>query len=267
MQAAPDPQDPTERFGNRVAAYVAARPDYPAALAALLMERLQLRPPCHVVDVGCGTGLSSRPFVDAGCTVTGVEPNAAMRAAAARAFAGDDRFTVVGGRAEATTLAAVSADLVVAGQAFHWFEPDAFAREVRRVLRPGGAVALFWNKRHDDASPFMRAYEAVLVDHCPAYVGRFRNDQDIGVRHGEAMRRVFGADFGADVAEASLPHEQRLDRDGLVARVLSDSYAPTPADPAYPALVAALHALFARHAADDRVALVYRTRIFFGRTH
>lgn len=253
--------DPTRRFSDRVEAYVAARPGYPRELAVLLADELLLPPEAVVADIGCGTGLSCQPFLDAGLLVIGVEPNEPMRSAADRRYAAVPRFRSQRGSAEATGLRDASVDLAVAGQAFHWFQPVPFAAELRRVLRPGGAVALFWNTRVHAATPFMAEYDALLIEHCPEYREKYRTD-DLAAKHRAAMLTVFG---GQHWREADLPNVQELDRAGLVARVESDSYAPKPGDPGHPALVRALNALFDRHQRERRVQIVYRTRIFFGR--
>src|SRR5882762_1610661 len=229
--AMPEP-DSKQRFTERVDAYQRARPDYPDAVARLVLHGLDLHQNVDVADVGCGTGLSSVPFLRAGCRVVGVEPNDAMRAAAAQWLAAESRFSahfsVVAGSAEATTLKRASADIVCAGQAFHWFDPASFGREARRLLRPEGGIALFWNSRQHTASAFMTEFNALLLEHCAEYRAKWKGD-DVGAKHAPAMRIVFGEAW----QQASLAHVQTLDCAGLQARVNSDSYAPPPSDPAH----------------------------------
>jgi SAM-dependent methyltransferase len=116
-----------------------------------------------VADIGSGTGILSELFLGNGNRVFGVEPNAEMRRAAERLLGGDARFTSVAGSAEATTLAEGSVDLVAAGQAFHWFDPEAARAEFLRVLKPGGWVALAWNARRRSGTPFLEDYERLLL--------------------------------------------------------------------------------------------------------
>jgi SAM-dependent methyltransferase len=128
--------DPKERFSNLVDDYVRYRPRYPAALYSMFERRLAIGAGRVVADLGCGTGILSRGLLDSGAHVIGVEPNAAMRAAAEREFFGNPRFVSVNGSAEATGLDSESVDFIVAAQAFHWFEPRAARVEFARILKP-----------------------------------------------------------------------------------------------------------------------------------
>lgn len=155
--------DATDRFSNRVADYVRARPGYPSAVIDALRDRAGLNGATVVADVGAGTGIFARQLLDeAECEVIGVEPNEAMRIAMIAAIGPRDRFRAVAGTAEATTLDEGSVDLVTAAQAFHWFDRAAFRRECTRILRPGGRVAILFNDRLTDGSPFLVGYERLL---------------------------------------------------------------------------------------------------------
>src|SRR5260370_3627962 len=107
--------DPKERFSDRVDDYVRYRPDYPRPFLELLQRECGLGRGRVVADVGSGTGMLTRLLVESGAQVIGVEPNAAMRAAAERALGGEPRFRSVDGSAEATELPDGSVDLITAG--------------------------------------------------------------------------------------------------------------------------------------------------------
>ena len=101
-----------------------------------------MRPEHLIADVGCGTGLLAKIFLDNGNRVIGVEPNREMRRAGEEYLAAYPKFSMVDGSAEATTLPGASVDFVVAGQAFHWFRPDETRVEFARILKPGGWAVL-----------------------------------------------------------------------------------------------------------------------------
>src|ERR1700744_2758240 len=84
--------DSKTRFSNRVADYVRYRPSYPDELIRTLQTEAGLTPQSVVADIGSGTGISAKLFLQLGCTVYGVEPNADMRGAAETLLAGQSRF-------------------------------------------------------------------------------------------------------------------------------------------------------------------------------
>lgn len=247
----------TERFSDRVEDYVRYRPDYPRALVDWL-RGLGVRSDWLVADVGAGTGISSKLFLDAGHRVTAVEPNAAMRAAAARWLGGEGRYQAVDGTAEATGLPDGSVDLVIAAQAFHWFDRDKVRTEFARILSPHGLVAVFWNSRRLTGTPFLEGYERLLHEYGVDYVGvaeRYADD--------ESMARWFGRGYRG---MASFPHGQKLDHEALLGRLMSSSYAPKPGHPNHEPMLHALRALFDATQDDGTVSFDYDTRVFAGRT-
>lgn len=247
---------PTRRFTDRVADYVRYRPDYPPALIAWLHRDQGVPADAPVADIGAGTGISSKMFLASGHAVTAVEPNDAMRAAAADWLGGDPRFRAVAGTAEATGLPDAGAGLVAAAQAFHWFDQAAIRPEWRRILRPDGLVAVFWNSRRLAGTPFLEGYEALLREFGTDYdsVSERYDDDD-------HMRRWFGPGLRGI---ARFPHAQRLDFDGLRGRLLSSSYAPAAGHPRHAPMLDALRTLFDRTAVDGRVDFAYDTRVFAG---
>lgn len=253
--AAPDA--PTERFSDRAQAYAAARPGYPQEIASALIRAFGLPPDAVVADLGSGTGLSCEPFLHAGLTVIGVEPNDAMRAAGDRQLATFAGFRSVKGTAEATTLPDSSVDLVIAAQAAHWFEPRAAGAEARRILKRPAHAALIWNDRASSGDAFAEGYEALLVEHGGAEYAR--------VRHRHAHHDLVAAFFGhADYRELRFANPTQLDFDMLAQRLNSASYVPGANTPGFAPMMAALRRLFDATQHDGRVAMVYETRVFCG---
>jgi SAM-dependent methyltransferase len=195
-------------FARSVAAYERGRPGYPSAAVDFLAARLRLGPGRTVVDLAAGTGKLTRPLLATGAEVVAVEPLAEMRAvlpAGARA---------VDGTAEAMPLTTGRADAVVVAQAFHWFDGDAALAEIHRVLRPGSALALVWNRRRMD-DPLNQAIEELIAP----YRGH------TSALHTGAWRAAFERTklFGP-LEERVFPNEQALDADGLSDRIASISF-------------------------------------------
>src|SRR5580698_2331465 len=135
---------PTQRFTDRVDNYAKYRPTYPQAIIPYLRETIHLNRKHIIADIGSGTGIFTELFLRHGFTVTGVEPNAAMRAAGEAHLGHFTHFTSRDGTAEATGLPDRSIDLITVAQAFHWLEPEATAAEFARILKPGGHTLLVW---------------------------------------------------------------------------------------------------------------------------
>lgn len=129
----------TEGFGE---AYHEARPAPPDALLRLLCRLARVERPRCVVDIGSGTGLSTRAWAPFADEVVGVEPNSEMRAAA-EADTPSDNVRYVAGYSDATGLPDDCADLVTYSQSLHWMEPRPTFEEAARVLRPGGVLAAY----------------------------------------------------------------------------------------------------------------------------
>lgn len=245
---------PTERFTDRVDDYRRTRPSYPAGLVDVLTTEVGLPDAADIADVGSGTGLLSAVLLEAGHRVFAVEPNRAM-ADAARSTLGDHAgFVAVDGSAEQTTLPDASVDLVVAAQAFHWFDVAAARTELRRILRPGGAAALIWNTRVTEGTPFAEAYEAMLVRWGDGYDRISRRWGDP-----ETIGRFFAP---ATCARHTLDNHQILDRAGLTGRLMSSSYAPPPGDSRHEPMLAQLDVIFETHQQNGVVQVDYVTEIF-----
>lgn len=249
--------DSTQRFSDRVENYIRYRPRYPRAVLDVLRREIGLAPNWAVADLGSGTGISCELFLAEGHAVYGVEPNAAMRTAAERLLAGFPMFHSVEGTAEATTLDSSSFDLVIAAQAFHWFDLPRVRVECQRILRPGGWVVLLWNTRQIDTTPFLREYEALLHRHGTDYAA---------VQHNNIDAVQIDAFYGAgNWRRLTVDNSQALDLDGLRGRLLSSSYVPNIGEPGCDAMLADLERLFAKHALEGNVSLDYITEIYAGK--
>ena len=247
----------TTRFSNRVADYVRYRPGYPEELVQTLQDEAGVTPASVVADIGSGTGISTELFLRLGCVVLAVEPNREMREAAEAQFHEAPRFHSFDGTAEATSLEAASVDLAVAGQAFHWFDVAQTRTEFTRILRPGGIVALFWNSRHLDTTPFLNAYETLLQDFATDYQQVDHKRIDAAV-----LKQFFGGDH---FQTRTFPNSQSFDFEGLRGRLLSSSYAPAAGHPRHAPMLLELVRLFHDHADGGQVQFDYNTELFFGR--
>jgi SAM-dependent methyltransferase len=248
--------DSTQRFTGRVEDYARYRPGYPPELLDLLRRECGLTENTVVADVGSGTGILARLFVDNGNRVIAVEPNDEMRRAGELLLAGHGRLESITGTAEATTLSQGSVDLITAGQAFHWFDPAPAREEFARVLRPHGKVVLVWNDRRKHGRPFSEAYEWLLKTYSTDYAE---------VEHGrkgslENICRFFAPN---PVRTATFDNWQILDYDSLLGRLRSSSYVPAEGQPGHHEMLTDLEGIFRDHENGGRVVMEYDTRAYY----
>ncbi|MEQ9324279.1 MAG: class I SAM-dependent methyltransferase [Polyangiaceae bacterium] len=233
--------DPRERFTATVDDYRRHRPDYPEALFDWMVADAELEAGDVVVDVGCGTGISSRQLAARGLQVVAVDPNPTMLAAAREQ--GGDGITWVEGDGETLPIDDVIDGRVAAifgGQSFHWLDLDRALPRFRQVVRPGGRIIPFWNLR-DASKPLMAGYELVLV--------RFSEEYARVGAEPRAERLMLHPQLD-DRRTHAVAHHQRFDREGFFGRVWSSSYVKHGVHDR-PAFDAALSELFDRWSEAD----------------
>jgi len=246
----------TTRFSERVADYVKYRPHYPIEIIDLFAAKCGLTPESVIADIGSGTGLLTKLFLDNGNPVAGVEPNLEMREAGEHYLAEYARFASIDGTAEATRLPADSFDFIVTGQAFHWFDQVKTRTEFKRTLKDKGTVALIWNDRRVDSTSFLRDYEDLLQTYGTDYNEiNHKNVQDAA---------VFSAFFGGEFFSSAFDHAQHFDFEGLMGRLNSSSYVPNKNHPNYAPLVRRAKEIFEAHNVNGRVVFKYDTRVYYG---
>ncbi len=245
--------EPLTRFSDRAEQYARHRPSYPQALYDHLRQAAALAPGALVADVGSGTGLLTKLFLDNGHPVIGIEPNAPMRAAGDAFLSAYPEFRSLDGAAENLPLNAASVGLLVAGQAFHWFQPADFRREALRVLRHGRQAALVWNRR-DERDSFVQAYEQLLDDLAVDYYKadpkhRLRQDSILEFFHPQ------------NPIYATFPNPLSYDWDALQGLASSQSYVPLPDHANHAPFFTRLRELFDQHQQNGAVTLALVTHL------
>jgi SAM-dependent methyltransferase len=228
--------------------YDAGRPPYPVGVLDVLADRVGLSPTSVVLDLAAGTGRLTSVLTESGARVVAVEPLAELRSR----IRGADPLD---GTAEAIPLDDASVDVVTVGDAWHWFDGDAAAAEVARVLRPGGGIALLWQSPsptspapwHDRIG---EVFGPLIVDH-PG----FTEDQGRGAldRH-----EAFGP-----LREDSVPYEWTVSPGTYLAYLMSASFVASLPEERRPAVRADLKA--ALPMAEATLTLRFETRIWTAR--
>ena len=246
----------TERFSDRVENYVKYRPGYPQAVVEHLRALEILKTNSVVADIGSGTGISAKLFLENSCKVFGVEPNKEMREAGELFLKDEKKFHSIDASAENTTLADHSIDFIVAGQAFHWFDAEKSKAEFKRILKPEGTVVLIWNDRRTDSTDFLKAYEDLLK--------MFGTDY-MKVNHKNIDEKILDSFFGINKWKTfSVENFQDFTFEGLKGRLFSSSYVPAEDHPDSAFMVSVLKKIFTRYEEKGSVRFEYDTRVFYG---
>jgi ubiquinone/menaquinone biosynthesis C-methylase UbiE len=214
------------------------------------LQGLGVRRGSHVLDVGCGTGISMQPLVARGVRVTGLDPSTEMLAAGKLAV---PAATFVLGNAEALPFADGSFDAAVSAQAFHWFDADAAFAELIRVVRPGGPIAVWW-KILGTSDP-MRAVRAAACAR-------------VGVQPPADLKGGFSAFYRAPLTDRKLrvlPFSARFGIEEWIGYERSRASARNAFGPKLDAYLDALRGeLLAKHGSQARVEVRYTQYLYVG---
>lgn len=254
--------NPTTRFSNRVENYVKYRPAYPKEVVSFLEGRKIINPQSVIADIGSGTGISAKLFLDNACTVYGIEPNEPMRKAGESYLASYPKFHSINATAEETTLPNQSVDCIIAAQAFHWFNTEKCKAEFKRILKPGGYIVLIWNDRLIDTTPFLKAYEQLLLTYAIDYTQvNHRNIDSKQIAHFFS----FFTSSKENSGEIHLNNAQQLNYNGIKGRLLSSSYVPSEGNVNYSPMLAELEQIYKQYNQNGEVSFDYDTAIYYVR--
>jgi SAM-dependent methyltransferase len=200
---------PSGSGGRWPEVYERGRPGWPVEA----IHVTGMSPTATVLDLGAGTGKLTRLLVTEFERVVAVEPSTPMRRLIARHC---PAVEVLAGTGQEIPVPDASVDAVYAAQAFHWFDEASAMVEIARVLRPGGALILMWNRPGGPWEPSTERAEEVLTERMPAAVDHIPLDlggpEAASGWHPAAAESPFGV-----FASAKFANPQSADREGVVA--------------------------------------------------
>ena len=246
----------TLRFSNRVENYVKYRPGYPTEIIDFLKAECNLYKESIIADIGSGTGISAKLFLNCGNKVFGVEPNNEMRSAAEEILKEYENFISIVGTAENSGLKDKSVDFIICGQAFHWFDREKSKKEFKRILKNDGYVILIWNSRISKPG-FMVDYENLLQ--------KFGTDYE-NVNHDNIDESVIKNFFSpSEYNVMNFPNYQEFDLAGLKGRLLSSSYVPLQDSPVFEDMISESENIFMKNNVNGKVKMEYGTVVYYGK--
>lgn len=244
------------RFDGKGEIYAKARPEYAEELFDYLKNTLHISAGSVFADIGSGTGIFTGQLIRCGYRVFAVEPNGDMRKMAEEKLSYDKNFISVNGNDANMNLPGQSVDYITAAQSFHWFDHDAFGKECRRVLKPGGRVIIVYNSRDEKAE-----CTKALADLRHKYNSEFR-----GFSNGISNEKCI-AFFSEKCDIFRTDNTQTYDRQGYINRVLSSSYSLNENDGIYAEYLNGINNIFDMFSADGLIAVPTETVAYIGTVH
>lgn len=246
-------QDSQERFSKQVDNYVKYRPHYPTEILNYLQNKYAIHPDMAVADIGSGTGISSKLFLDKGYQVFGIEPNENMRLASTKYLSNYEKFTAINGSAAKTTMQSNCVDIILAGQAFHWFNNEATKIEFERISKEKRLIVFLWNERNTK-SDFEKEYDHFIERYALDYIAI--KDRNIEPQNIE----LFLAPNPCELI--TFDNSQTLDFEGLKGRLLSSSFIPQQEHIIYEEMIEKLYHLFSKYKENNTITINYLSKVY-----
>lgn len=252
-------------FGQVAELYEQARPSYPDALVDDVIAYAGLLDDDAIVEVGAGTGKATRLFAARGYRVVALEPSAEMAEVAGRLLGSYPAIQIVETDFESWEAAPVPFGLLISAQAWHWTDPKTRYANARRVLRPGGALAAFWNENHWEPSQLRteldQAYEEAFPDR--EFPSPMRAAGDRSGALAEWSAEISGADGFDDAEVRDYPWLCRYTADEYVRLISTHSDHVILDRPTRDRLLDRVSAAIKRHGGAFEVR--YVSRLFLAR--
>lgn len=242
--------NPKERFRDRAQDYANYRPTYPPDAIDCILNSLQDIAQPIAIDIGAGTGISSRLLADRGVKVFAIEPNLAMQERAIPHPLVEFRNS----SAEQTDLPAHSVDLIACFQSFHWFDPELALKEFHRVLKPTGKLALVWNDRDvNEKDKFTQEHGKIIADFANQHPAHSRLKED----NFKPLKLLV-----SNLNQHTFFHQKVLNKESLLGLAMSTSYLPKEGVE-HQKLISNLVGLYEKYRNQEGfVYLHYKTTVF-----
>lgn len=209
-------------FSGKAEVYMQCRPRYAQGVLDFIRRETALTPDSLIADIGAGAGIFTEQLMSLGCRVAAVEPNGDMRSRIAETAPGAE---IISAPAEHTGLPDGSVSLITAAESFHWFQPDDFREECRRILRPDGKVMIVWNLTDKKTSTVQRLHE-LNMKYCEKYRSLFTNNEQFSVS--DEKYKVMSENYLTNSRRESTRMTSCLRKNSLSAIAYQEAMLPNP---------------------------------------
>ena len=241
-------------YSRKAEQYARYRWDYAPAAIQTIYDLAQIDEHSRIADIGSGTGILTKHFVTRAGFVAAIEPDAMMRAWAELTLAGNASFHSIHANAEHIPLAQSSINVIIVGQAIHWFNPNLARAEFQRILKPSGWLAMLWNQPAD------QQHSHALAEICIAENGWSAPDADN--RPAPVEHSVY---YGhEDYQHLVLKVRQEQNWVQFFGALCSDSHAPDNDHLAFIRFKTAAQRVFEEYSTAGQLVSTYTTTLNIG---
>lgn len=251
----------TERFSKKADIYDQYRPKYPLTLKKYITEEYINIADMVIADIGAGTGISTELVIN-NKEIYAVEPNDDMRSIAESKFKLFSGYRSICGTAEETTLSNKSIDVILCGQAIHWFDVNLTKKEFLRICKKNASLLLFWNVRNNYSNDFLIELESYLYRYAVDYKKvRYHNLNTCNVLDDEKISVYFKNSI---YTKKAFKNSQKLDFEAFKGRIMSYSFMNFSSVKDERHALTELKTLFLKYESNNTVELLYDTVIYGG---
>ncbi len=246
--------DACSRYSSKAEIYARYRWDYAYEAIQAIFNATSISTDSVVADIGSGTGILTRHFVGRVKNVYAIEPNPEMRQWAEKNLSSYPSFCSLGTRAEATGLADKCVSLITIGQALHWFDPEPGLREFKRILKPGGWLAVLSNQAV--ANELDQALQTLFIK---------ENDWDISLAANLPAPKPVSFFYGEGYySQMWFPQRREETWEEFFGSLCSNSHAPDNGNPSFQTFELAARRVFDQFSRHSLVTVDFVTELTLG---
>jgi ubiquinone/menaquinone biosynthesis C-methylase UbiE len=246
--------DPKKVFSTKAEKYAKYRWDYASDAIQSILNIAQMSNQSTVADIGAGTGILTRHFVDKAQKIYAIEPNFAQRQILARKLGAFPSISVMDASADDTQLPDHSIDVITVGQAIHWFEPKPARREMMRILRENGWLVLIRNNGADTEQN--KAVRSLMTEEYGA---------DLSIVTQQPEKKPFRFYFGNDDFQTIIfPFAFQQGWEEFLGTLTTVSFMPDEGHPLFPKLERAAKEVFSQYSEHGSWKVEGETELIIG---